>query len=95
MNSKGKGNVSDEKEKITIDNEPKGEKIVVSGLGKKKEGKKKRIKKIIYYDMTLLCKRTTTPLLPNKIWSKLPLTAPLYITHAFLVLLMPKLLLFH
>jgi hypothetical protein len=41
--------VSDEKEKITIDNKPKGEKIVVSGLGKK-EGKKKHIKKIIYYD---------------------------------------------
>jgi hypothetical protein len=46
MDSKGKGKVYNEKEKIPIDDEPKGKKIVDSGLGKKK----KRIKKIIYYD---------------------------------------------
>jgi hypothetical protein len=63
MDSKGKGKVSDEKEKIPIDDEPKREKTVDSGSSKK-EGKKKRIKKIIYYDsvLLLLCKRTMTPL---------------------------------
>jgi hypothetical protein len=37
------------KEKIPIDDEPKGEKIVDLGSGKKKEGTKKRIKNIICY----------------------------------------------
>ena len=51
MDSKGKGKVTDEKEKIPIDDEPKGEKVVDSGSCKKKEGmKKKGIKKIIYYE---------------------------------------------
>jgi hypothetical protein len=51
MDSKGKGKVSDEKEKIPLDDDPKGDKTVDSGLSKKKEGKKKKcIKKIIYYE---------------------------------------------
>jgi hypothetical protein len=50
MDSKGKGKVFDEKEMIPIDDEPKGEKIVDSRSEKWKEGKKKCIKKIIYYD---------------------------------------------
>jgi hypothetical protein len=45
--AKGKGKVTDEKE--TLNNEPKGEKLVDLGSEKRKEGKKnKRIKKIIY-----------------------------------------------
>jgi hypothetical protein len=46
--SKGKGKVDDEKDKIPIDDEPNGEKLI--DLGSKKDGKKKRIKKIIYYE---------------------------------------------
>jgi hypothetical protein len=50
--SKGKGKVvngHDEKEKIPIDYETKGEKPVDSGSSKKKEDKKKKcIKKIVY-----------------------------------------------
>jgi hypothetical protein len=47
--AKGKDKVTDEKE--TLNNEPKGEKPVDSRSWKRKEGKKKkRIKKIIYYD---------------------------------------------
>jgi hypothetical protein len=38
-----------DEEKIPIDDEPKSEKPVGSGSGKK-EGKKKRIKKIVYYE---------------------------------------------
>jgi hypothetical protein len=43
MEPKGKGKVTDEKEKIPIDHKPKGEieKTVDSGSGKK-EGKKKK-----------------------------------------------------
>jgi hypothetical protein len=50
---KGKGKVADEhdrKENIPIDDEPKGEKPVDSGLGNNTGMEKKRIKKIVYYD---------------------------------------------
>jgi hypothetical protein len=50
MDSKGKGKVSNKKEKISLDDEPKGDKTVESGSHKKEEEKKKRIKKIIYYE---------------------------------------------
>jgi hypothetical protein len=50
MDSKGKGKVSNEKEKIPLDNEPKGNKMVDLGSHKKEGGKKRRIKKIIYYE---------------------------------------------
>jgi hypothetical protein len=46
--AKGKGKVTNEKE--TLNNEPKGEKSVDSGFGKKVGKKKKCIKKIVYYD---------------------------------------------
>jgi hypothetical protein len=48
--AKRKGKVIDEKE--TINNEPKGDKPIDSGLNNKKryEKKKKRIKKIVYYN---------------------------------------------
>jgi hypothetical protein len=49
MNPKGKGKVTDEKEKEMPSNEtPKGE-IVDSGSSNKKDKKKKCIKKIVYY----------------------------------------------
>jgi hypothetical protein len=41
MEPKGKGKVTNEKEKIPIDHKPKGEKTVDSGSCKK-EGKKKK-----------------------------------------------------
>jgi hypothetical protein len=44
----GKGKVTDEKE--TINNEPKGDKPVDSGLTNKDGKNKEHIKKIIYYD---------------------------------------------
>jgi hypothetical protein len=60
--------VDDEKDKIPIDDEPNGEKLVDSGS--KKDGKKKCIKKIIYYESDTLLLRPLcigmTPLLPNK-----------------------------
>jgi hypothetical protein len=46
--TKGKGKVTDEKE--TLNNEPKGEKPIDSGSGKKDGKKKNRIKKIVYYN---------------------------------------------
>jgi hypothetical protein len=49
IDSKGKGKVAEEKEKICIDHEPKGEKTIDSGSGKKEDKKKKCIKKIVYY----------------------------------------------
>jgi hypothetical protein len=49
MDSIGKGKVTDEKEKIPLDDEPKGDKIVELE-SHKKEGNKKRIKKIINYE---------------------------------------------
>jgi hypothetical protein len=52
QDSKGKGKVADEhdrKEKITVDDELKGEKPI--DFGSSKEGKKKKcIKKIVYYE---------------------------------------------
>jgi hypothetical protein len=56
MDSKGKGKVSDEKEKIPLDDEPEGNKTVESGSNKKREGKKKKhIKKPLHkrYQCTL------------------------------------------
>jgi hypothetical protein len=50
MDSKGKDKVADEKQTVPIDDEPKGDKTVDSGSGKKNEGKKKCIKKITYYE---------------------------------------------
>jgi hypothetical protein len=47
MDSKGKGKVTEE-ETISINDEPKEEKPIDSGSGKRKEGKNK---KIIYYDI--------------------------------------------
>jgi hypothetical protein len=67
---KGKGKVADKKE--MINNKSKGDKPVDSGLNnKKKDGKKKCIKKIIYYDndTSHLHQRTMTPLLQRKIQS--------------------------
>jgi hypothetical protein len=50
MDPKGKGKVTEETEKETVNNEPKGEELIDSG-SKKKDGKKKRrIKKTVYYD---------------------------------------------
>ena len=49
MDSKGKGKVAEEKKKICIDDEPKGEKTIDSWSGKKEDKKKKCIKKIVYY----------------------------------------------
>jgi hypothetical protein len=69
MDSKGKRKVSDEKERIPIDVKPKGEKIVDSGSGKRKESnKKKHKKKIIYYKRAMILlphQRTMTHLLAN------------------------------
>ena len=50
MDSKGKGKVSNEKEKIPLDNDPKGDKMVDLGSHKKEGEKKRHIKKIIYYE---------------------------------------------
>jgi hypothetical protein len=52
MDPKGKGMVVNDKEKESIFNEPRDDKITDSGSShKKKDGKKKRrIKKIVYYD---------------------------------------------
>jgi hypothetical protein len=50
MDSKGKGKVSAEKEKIPFNDKPKGDKAIKLGSGKKEGKKKKRIKKIIYYE---------------------------------------------
>jgi AAA15 family ATPase/GTPase len=53
MDPKGKGKVTDEKEKeVLSDNTPKGAETVKSGSGKNKKGEKKNkgIKKIMYYN---------------------------------------------
>jgi hypothetical protein len=52
MDPKGKGMVVNDKEKESIFNEPRDDKLTDSGSShKKKDGKKKRrIKKIVYYD---------------------------------------------
>jgi hypothetical protein len=52
MNPKGKGMMINDKEKESLFNEPRDDKPSDSGLShKKRDGKKKRrIKKIIYYD---------------------------------------------
>jgi hypothetical protein len=52
MDPKEKGMVVNDKEKESIFNEPRDDKPTDSGLShKKKDGKKKRrIKKVIYYD---------------------------------------------
>jgi hypothetical protein len=51
MDPKGKGNVINEKEKETINNnDPKGENPINSDLNNKKDGKKWCIKKIVYYE---------------------------------------------
>jgi hypothetical protein len=52
IDPRGKGIVIDDKEKETINNnEPKGDKPIDSGSNyKKKDVKKRRIKKIVYYD---------------------------------------------
>ena len=52
MDPKGKGMVINDKEKKSLFNEPRDDKPTDSGLShKKRDGKKKRrIKKIIYYD---------------------------------------------
>jgi hypothetical protein len=55
MDPKGKGMLINDKETLYVD-EPKGDKPTDSGLShKKRDGKKKRrIKKIIYYDSDAL-----------------------------------------
>jgi hypothetical protein len=50
MDPKGKGKVTEETEKETVNNEPKGEELIDSGSKKNDGKKKKRIKKIVYYD---------------------------------------------
>jgi hypothetical protein len=49
-NTKGKGKVTDEKETISTNDEPKGDKPIDSRSNKKEGNRRKRIKKIIYYD---------------------------------------------
>jgi hypothetical protein len=50
MDPKGKRKVTEETEKETVNNEPKGEELIDSGSKKKDRKKKRRIKKIVYYD---------------------------------------------
>jgi hypothetical protein len=51
MDPRGKGMVVNDKEKESVFNEPRDNKPTDSGLShKKRDGKKRRIKKIIYYD---------------------------------------------
>jgi hypothetical protein len=65
MDPEGTGKVAnrrDDKEKIPINDEPKGEKPVDLRSGKKKEGKKKKcIKKIVYYESDMSTSLTTLP----------------------------------
>jgi hypothetical protein len=42
MNSKGKGKVTDKKEKISIDNEPKGEKSSTRDLARRGRRRRRR-----------------------------------------------------
>ena len=48
--AKGKGNVTDEKEKIPVDSDLKDDAPIDSGSNKNSDDKKKRIKNIIYYE---------------------------------------------
>jgi hypothetical protein len=50
VDSKGKGKVSNEKEKVPDEVETKDEILVDSGSHKKEGKRRKHIKKIIYYD---------------------------------------------
>jgi hypothetical protein len=62
QDSKGVGEVAnehDEKEKIPIDDEPKGEKPINLGSNKK-DGKKKCIKNVIYYESNTSTSSTTS-----------------------------------
>jgi hypothetical protein len=62
--ARGKGNVTDEKEKIPIDSDLKGDAPINSGSNKKTDDKKKRIKNIIYYESNTFSssQKTTIPI---------------------------------
>jgi hypothetical protein len=63
--AKGKGKVTDEKE--MINGEPKGDKPIHLGSNNKECKRRKRIKKIIYYDTTATPPlRTMTMMTPTK-----------------------------
>jgi hypothetical protein len=92
MDSKGKGNVTKEKETISINDEPKEEKPVDSGSGKRKS---RRRRKSTTTTSTLLPLRTRTPTTSprqTKRQLNMIISKCILITHVFLI--MPMLIYF-